>query len=64
VKDGRRTGGFGFIRDDSDRDRFFHARDLRGVHFDMLTEDMAVEFTPTDSGKGGNGLRAESVSIA
>jgi cold shock CspA family protein len=63
-------GGYGFIRDEEDHDRFFHARDLcrdQKTRFEELSEGMKVEFEPTSGNRsrlgGGNGLRAENVRI-
>lgn len=56
--------GFGFIEADSDEydnDLFFHANELEGVEFDVLTEGEAVQFEVTETPKGMN---AVSVSRA
>jgi cold shock CspA family protein len=44
--------GFGFIRDDSGIEHFFHRSSLRHAVFELLREGQRVEFTPDDSGKG------------
>lgn len=58
-----RKGGYFFIRDEEDRDRFAHARDLRGTRFDDLKVDDTVEFDPVSTPGKGNGLRAERVKV-
>lgn len=57
--------GFGFLRDEQDRDRFFHARDLRDVTLSELSVGDAVTFTPVkvDSRKH-DGERAQMVRRA
>jgi CspA family cold shock protein len=52
--------GFGFIRDDSGMEHFFHRSSVRGAVFEMLREGQRVEFTPEDTGKGP---RAGSVHV-
>src|SRR5678809_1156155 len=44
--------GFGFIRDESGIEHFFHRSAVRGAVFELLREGQRVEFTPEDSGKG------------
>ena len=44
--------GFGFIRDESGIEHFFHRSSVRGSVFELLREGQRVEFTPEDSGKG------------
>lgn len=61
--EGRRTGGYGFVRDPEERDRFFHANDVRGCRFDQLEEGQTVDFEPVVGGGKGNGLRAELVRL-
>lgn len=56
-----KRGGYGFIRDEQNQERFFHARNLRGVSFEKLREGAKVTFTPVNEGGKGNGLRAEDV---
>ena len=62
----KQKGGYGFIRDEHQNERFFHARNLRGVTFDELREGAHVTFTPVqlELSKQGNGLRAEDVALA
>lgn len=72
--EGRPSGGYGFIKDEDGRDRFFNRRDLVGVTFDCLLEGQAVSFDPKErtpmelrdlkaKGKGDNGLLATAVSV-
>lgn len=70
--DGRKDkGGYGFIRDESGSDRFFHARDLETVTgisapglFEVLLPGSPVTFEPTTRPGGkGNGLGAEHVRV-
>lgn len=54
--------GYGFLRDETGEQRFFHARDCR-TPWDLITEGDQVDFEPTEvtpSGKD-NGLRAREV---
>ena len=44
--------GFGFIRDESGIEHFFHRSSVRGAVFELLREGQRVEFTEEDSGKG------------
>jgi len=44
--------GFGFIRDESGVEHFFHRSSVRGAIFELLREGQRVEFTPEDTGKG------------
>jgi CspA family cold shock protein len=44
--------GFGFIRDESGTEHFFHRSAVRGAIFEMLREGQRVAFTPEDTGKG------------
>ena len=47
--------GFGFIaQEGSDKDLFFHSKELQGAEFDSLKEGDAVEFEVSDSPKGPN----------
>lgn len=56
-----KNGGYGFILDDENKERFFHASNLRGITFDQLREGTRVEFKAfTIPGKGD---RAEDVSV-
>lgn len=57
------NGGYGFIRDDEGSERFFHARNLRGITFDKVNEGDKVEFRPVAEVGKGNGLRADDVSV-
>ncbi len=44
--------GFGFIRDESGIEHFFHRSSVRGAVFELLREGQRVDFTPEESGKG------------
>jgi len=44
--------GFGFIRDESGVEHFFHRSSVRGAVFELLREGQRVEFTTEDSPKG------------
>ncbi len=44
--------GFGFIRDESGLEHFFHRSAIRGAVFELLREGQAVEFSVEDSPKG------------
>lgn len=44
--------GFGFIRDESGIEHFFHRSSVRGAVFELLREGQRVEFSPEDSQKG------------
>jgi cold shock CspA family protein len=55
--------GFGFIRDATGTDFFFHATSVRGVRFAELTEGTAVEFA-TDPLATGRRPRAVDVTVA
>jgi CspA family cold shock protein len=47
--------GFGFITPEgSDKDLFFHSKELQGVQFNDLKEGDAVEFEVSESPKGPN----------
>lgn len=59
----QKNGGFGFIRDEQNQERFFHAHNLRGTSFEKLREGSHVEFTPLNIGGKGNGLRCEDVVV-
>lgn len=52
--------GFGFVRDESGVEYFFHRSTVRGAIFELLREGQRVEFTPEDTGKGP---RAGSVQL-
>lgn len=54
--------GFGFItQEGSDKDLFFHAKELQGVQFNDLKEGDAVQFEVSESPKGPNAI---NVSLA
>lgn len=61
-----REKGYGFIQDEFGSERFFHARNVRGVDFATLEEGTSVQFKPVQQATGGkgNGLRAEHVELA
>jgi CspA family cold shock protein len=44
--------GFGFIRDETGVEHFFHRSAVRGAVFELLREGQRVEFTVEDSPKG------------
>jgi CspA family cold shock protein len=44
--------GFGFIRDESGLEHFFHRSSVRGAVFELLREGQRVEFAIEDSAKG------------
>jgi cold shock protein len=44
--------GFGFIRDESGLEHFFHRSSVRETVFELLREGQRVEFAPEDSQKG------------
>jgi len=44
--------GFGFIRDESGLEHFFHRSSVRGAVFELLREGQRVEFSVEDSQKG------------
>ncbi len=44
--------GFGFIRDESGVEHFFHRSAVRGSVFELLREGQRVEFTTEESAKG------------
>ena len=51
--------GYGFIKDESGEDLFFHRNDLQGVEFRSLREGQQVEF---EVGRGRNG-RPQAVKV-
>lgn len=55
------NGGYGFIRDEENQERFFHARNLSGVSFGDLKEGAHITFQPVNEGGRANGLRADQV---
>ncbi|MGI8858277.1 MAG: helicase-related protein, partial [Thermomicrobiales bacterium] len=44
--------GFGFLRDGSGTERFFHRNDVSGADFDTLTVSQSVRFTPDPTASG------------
>jgi CspA family cold shock protein len=44
--------GFGFIRDESGLEHFFHRSSVRGAVFELLREGQRVEFMIEESQKG------------
>jgi len=44
--------GFGFIRDESGLEHFFHRSSVRNAVFELLREGQRVEFVVEDSTKG------------
>lgn len=44
--------GFGFIRDSSGTEYFFHRNSVKGAVFEALTQGEAVTFDEEDSTKG------------
>lgn len=59
----KRAKGFGFIRDEKNDDRFFHANGVLGTPFDSLQEGTPVEFEPYQQDGKDNGLRARSIRV-
>lgn len=54
--------GFGFIaREGSDKDLFFHSKELQGVEFADLKEGDKVQFEVGDSPKGPNATNVSRV---
>ena len=53
--------GFGFIKTGSDKDLFFHSKNVQGVTYDDLYEGQSVTFT---AGQGPKGPCAENVKPA
>lgn len=52
--------GFGFIKTGSEKDLFFHSKNLQGVEFDDLREGQRVSYT---EGRGPKGPCAENVKL-
>ena len=52
--------GFGFIRDESGVEHFFHRSGVRGAVFELLREGQRVDFTIEES---QNGPRAGEVRL-
>jgi CspA family cold shock protein len=48
--------GFGFIRDESGIEHFFHRSAVRQSVFELLREGQRVEFTAEESTKGPRGV--------
>ncbi len=44
--------GFGFIRDESGVEHFFHRSAVRGAVFELLREGLRFEYSNEDSPKG------------
>ena len=44
--------GFGFVRDESGLEHFFHRSSVRGAVFELLREGQHVEFVIEESQKG------------
>lgn len=54
--------GFGFItREDSDKDLFFHATELKGVEYNDLREGDAVTFDLVEADKGPAATNVQKV---
>jgi CspA family cold shock protein len=55
--------GFGFIsREGSDKDLFFHSKELQGVTFEDLKEGDKVQFEVAESPKGPNAVSVSKVA--
>ena len=52
IKKIMRDKGFGFIRDESGLEHFFHRSSVRGAVFELLREGQRVEFAIEESQKG------------
>ena len=52
IKTLRADKGFGFIRDSSGKELFFHSSAIQGESIENLREGDGVEFEVTDSPKG------------
>ena len=59
IKRLRADKGFGFIKDDSGKEYFFHQSAIYGEGIDMLREGDSVEYTLGNDGP--KGPRAENV---
>ncbi len=60
----KRQKGFGIIRGEDGRDRFFHANGVVGTTFDQLQEGTKVTFEPYEqTGGKDNGLRARQITL-
>ncbi len=54
--------GFGFIsREGSDKDLFFHSKELQGVTFEELREGDKVQFEVSESPKGPNAVNVSKI---
>ena len=54
--------GFGFITPEgSDKDIFFHSKELQGVQFNDLKEGDSVEFEVSESPKGPNATNVSRI---
>ncbi len=55
--------GFGFIsREGSDKDLFFHSKELVGVTFEELREGDKVQFEVSESPKGPNAVNVSKIN--
>jgi cold shock protein len=55
--------GFGFISlEGSDKDLFFHSKELQGVAFEELKEGDKVQFEVAESPKGPNAVNVSKVA--
>jgi len=55
--------GFGFIsREGSDKDLFFHSKELQGVTFEELKEGDKVQFEVAESPKGPNAVSVSKIA--
>ncbi len=54
--------GFGFIsQEGSDKDLFFHSKELQGVAFEDLREGDKVQFEVAESPKGPNAVQVSKI---
>ncbi len=54
--------GFGFIAvEGSDKDLFFHSKELQGVQFNELKEGDKVQFEVAESPKGPNAVNVSRI---
>jgi cold shock CspA family protein len=58
--------GYGFIRDENNEDRFFHADDVRDIPFRELRPQTVVTFDPIEHPyrRPGSGRRAVNIQKA
>lgn len=55
--------GFGFIsREGSDKDLFFHSKELQGVAFEDLKEGDKVQFEVAEGPKGPNAVNVSKIA--